>query len=94
VDQLQERYLNFLLLPVDLAKKRMQLQAVETAEIYRNAQDRFRGAWHAMKTLAVRDGVVSLFRGGTVSILKSTVAGGVIFGVNEELRQLLKRSKQ
>lgn len=79
--------------PLDLARKRLQVQGpTRTRYIHPNIPE-YRGVFHTLQTVTRKEGFRGMYRGLTVSLVKAAPAGAVTMWTYERALQYLMRRK-
>ena len=79
--------------PLDLARKRLQVQGpTRTRYIHRNIPE-YRGVFHTLQTVMKKEGFRGMYRGLTVSLVKAAPASAVTMWTYERALQFLMREK-
>lgn len=77
--------------PLDLARKRLQVQGpTRTRYIHRNIPE-YRGVFHTLQTVIKKEGFRGMYRGLTVSLVKAAPASAVTMWTYERALQFLMR---
>lgn len=79
--------------PLDLARKRLQVQGpTRTRYIPRNIPE-YRGVFHTLRTVMEKEGFRGMYRGLTVSLVKAAPASAVTMWTYERTLQFLMRKE-
>ena len=79
--------------PLDMIKKRLQVQGFETARQGFGEQRRYDGVLHCIRDVVKTEGPRGLFKGLAPSLLKSAVASGVNFCLYEQVCNVFRMSR-
>ncbi|CAG7835236.1 unnamed protein product [Allacma fusca] len=71
--------------PLDLTKKRLQVQGFEEARMRFGKVQKYTGTFQCLKHVATHEGVSGLYKGVYPSLLKAVVSSGLMFGTYEEV---------
>ena len=79
--------------PLDLARKRLQVQGpTRTRYIHRNIPE-YRGVFHTLQTVFKNEGLRGMYRGLTVSLVKAAPASAITMWTYERALQFLMQRK-
>jgi solute carrier family 25 (mitochondrial thiamine pyrophosphate transporter), member 19 len=79
--------------PLDLARKRLQVQGpTRTRYIHRNIPE-YRGVFHTLRTITKKEGFRGMYRGLTVSLVKAAPASAVTMWTYERALQFMMRAE-
>jgi solute carrier family 25 (mitochondrial thiamine pyrophosphate transporter), member 19 len=79
--------------PLDLARKRLQVQGpTRTRYIHRNIPE-YRGVFHILQTVLKKEGFRGMYRGLTVSLVKAAPASAVTMWTYERALQFLMKKR-
>ncbi|KAI9798856.1 MAG: mitochondrial thiamine pyrophosphate transporter [Piccolia ochrophora] len=76
--------------PLDLIRKRLQVQGPTRSRYVHRNIPLYRGVWGTMRAILQKDGVRGLYRGLTVSLLKAAPASAVTMWTYERALHLLR----
>lgn len=78
--------------PLDLARKRLQVQGpTRTRYVHRNIPE-YRGVFHTLQTIMMKEGFRGMYRGLTVSLVKAAPASAVTMWTYERALHFLMRA--
>lgn len=79
--------------PLDLARKRLQVQGpTRTRYVHRNIPE-YRGVFHTLQTIMMKEGFRGMYRGLTVSLVKAAPASAVTMWTYERALHFLMRTE-
>ncbi|XP_060559610.1 mitochondrial thiamine pyrophosphate carrier-like [Ruditapes philippinarum] len=78
-----------LIYPLDLMKKRLQIQGFEEARHRFGKVSKYSGLVHCIKTLVKEEGILGLYKGLSPSLLKAMFVSGTIFCVYDQICLIL-----
>eukprot|EP01137_Pigoraptor_chileana_P016288 Opistho-2@73008 len=79
-------------LPLDIVKKRMQVQGFEGARSTFGRFEHYSGAYNCLSTIVRQEGVLALFKGGMPSVIKAAPASATTFVVYEMVKRAFLKS--
>ncbi|XP_065829906.1 mitochondrial thiamine pyrophosphate carrier-like [Oscarella lobularis] len=82
-----------LVLPLDMAKKRLQVQGFEEARRSFGAVEKYSSLRHCFQSVVANEGTSALFKGFVPSLIKAALSAGLIFFTYEECCSLLREYK-
>lgn len=80
--------------PLDMAKKRLQVQGFESARVQFGATQQYSGLLSCLVRVARTEGVRGLYKGLTPGLLKAAVVAGCNFSVYEQVCHMLVALKK
>ena len=79
----------FFVYPLDMAKKRLQVQGFESARLHFGATQKYSGLISCLVQVGREQGLRGLYKGLTPGLLKSAMVAGCNFSVYEQVCHLL-----
>jgi len=77
--------------PMDLVKKRLQIQGFEYGNVVVGANRKYRSFIHCMRQIVAYEGVSALYKGFGPSLLKALVTTGLHFSMYEHSLLIIRR---
>ena len=77
--------------PLDLTKKRLQIQGFEHGRKGFGQNVAYHGMLHCLKTSIMQEGLLALYKGLSPSLLKAVVTSAMHFCVYEQTCELLQK---
>lgn len=74
-----------IIYPLDLTKKRLQIQGFEAARVRFGVTRKYHGMIHCMRDTIAYEGIQGLYKGLAPSLLKAVFATGTIFCVYDQM---------
>lgn len=75
----------FIIFPLDVVKKRLQVQGFESAREKFGATRQYSGLIGCLMKVAREEGVQGLFKGSSPGLLKAALVGGCNFSIYEQV---------
>lgn|SRR6218665_309401 len=76
--------------PLDLAKKRLQIQGFSYGRVVTGHSRAYRGFVDCLRSIAVNEGVLAMYKGLSPSILKAVVTAGLHFCTYEQFCSMFR----